>query len=93
MKRPRPVGVPSCFDEACVPARIASDDEVRAARLDVRALWILSYIDGTSLLGEVLARAGLPAEEARDSVSDLVQRGIVALRPSQPEGEWNRRAT
>jgi hypothetical protein len=93
MKRPRPVGVPSCFDDACVPGRIASDAQIRAARLDVRALWILSYIDGTSLLGDVLARAGLPMAEARDTVSDLVQRGIVALRPSQAEGEWNHRST
>jgi hypothetical protein len=76
-----------------VPARIASDAQIRAARLDVRALWILSYIDGASLLGDVLARAGLPAEEARESVGDLVRRGIVALRPSQPEGEWNHRGT
>jgi hypothetical protein len=93
MKRLRPLGVPSCFDEACVPARVASDAQIRAARLDVRALWVLSYIDGSSLLGDVLARAGLPPEEARESVSDLVQRGIVALRPSQPEREWNQRGT
>jgi hypothetical protein len=91
MKNRRPVGVPSGFDEAWVPARIASDAQIRAAHLDVRALWILSYIDGTSLLGDVLARAGLPAEEARESVGDLLERGIVTLRPSLPEGEWNQR--
>ncbi len=93
MKRPRAVCEPSCLDEACVPARVASDAQIRAARLDVRALWILSYIDGTSRLGDVFARAGLPLEEARDSVSDLVRRGIVALRPSGSEGVWSHRAT
>ena len=81
MKRTNPVGEPSNFDEACVPARIASEAQIRAAKLDVRALWILSYIDGTSLLGDVFARAGLPLAEARDGVSELVLRGIVALRP------------
>jgi hypothetical protein len=81
MKRPNRAGEPAHFDEACVPTRLASEAEIRAAKLDVRALWILSYIDGTSLLGDVLARAGLPLAEARDGVNDLVRRGIVALRP------------
>jgi hypothetical protein len=93
MKRPYSVGEPSSFDEACVPSRIASDAEVREAKLDVRALWILSYIDGTTLLGDVLARAGLPLAEARDGVNDLVRRGIVALQPSESEGVWSQRAT
>jgi hypothetical protein len=93
MKRPDSVGEPSSFDEACIPARIASEAQIRAAKLDVRALWILSYIDGTSLLGEVLARAGLPLAEARDGVNDLVRRGIVALQPSASEGVWSQRAT
>ncbi len=81
MKRPDRAREPSAFDEACILARIASEAEIRAAKLDVRALWILSYIDGTSLLGDVLARAGLPLAEARDGVNDLVRRGIVAFRP------------
>jgi hypothetical protein len=82
MKRPnRALSEPSHFDEGCVPARIASEAQIRAAKLDVRALWILSYIDGTSLLGDVFARAGLPLAEARDGVNDLVRRGIVSLRP------------
>jgi hypothetical protein len=81
------------LDEACVPSRIASDAQIRAARLDVRALWMLSFIDGTSVLGDVFARAGLPVEEARDAVSDLVRRGIVALEPSDPEGAWSLRTT
>jgi hypothetical protein len=93
MKRPLSVAEPSSFDEACIPARIASDAQIRAAKLDVRALWILSYIDGTSLLGEVFARAGLPLSEARDGVNDLVRRGIVALQPSESEGVWSHRAT
>jgi hypothetical protein len=84
---------PSCFDDACVPARVASDAQLRAARLDMRALWMLSFIDGRSLLGDVLARAGLPVDQARQGVSDLVLQGIVALRASAREGAWSSRKT
>jgi len=70
---------PSCLDDGCVPARIAADEDVRAARLDVRAQWMLSFIDGRLSLGDVLARAGLPFDQAREGVSDLVVHGIVAL--------------
>jgi hypothetical protein len=61
----------------------------------VRALWLLSYIDGASLLSEVFAQAGLPVDEARAGVNDLVRRGIVSLRASEPaevEEAWNGRA-
>ncbi len=89
MNRPKAAREPSYLDEGCVPRRIASDAQIRAARLDVRALWLLSYIDGSSLLSDVFARAGLPLEEARAGVNDLVRRGIVSLRPSEVEGAWN----
>jgi hypothetical protein len=84
---------PSVLDEGCVPSRIASDAQVRAARLDIRALWLLSYIDGRSMLCEIFERAGLPIEEARDAVGDLVRRGIVALQPLKREGAWSLRTT
>ncbi len=85
MKKVRRTREPSCFDDACIPARVANDAQLRAARLDMRALWMLSFIDGRSLLGDVLARAGLPLDEAREGVSDLVLRGVVALRVSGRE--------
>jgi hypothetical protein len=72
---------------------VATDAQIRAARLDMRALWMLSFIDGRSLLGDVLARAGLPLEEAREGVSDLVLRGVVALRVSGREDALNSRVT
>jgi hypothetical protein len=68
----------SRLDDWCVPARIA-DANVRAAHLDMRAQWMLSFIDGRLCLGDVLAMAGLPVEEARQGVSDLVIHGIVVL--------------
>jgi hypothetical protein len=92
MKR-RPASETPHLDEGCVPWRIASDAQVRAARLDVRALWLLSYIDGHLMLGEVFERAGLPIEAAREGVHDLVRRGIVALRSSEREGAWSLRST
>jgi hypothetical protein len=79
----------SCFDDGCVPARIAADEDVRAARLDLRAQWMLSFIDGQLCLGDVLARAGLPFDEAREGVSDLVVHGIVALNATtESKGAW-----
>jgi hypothetical protein len=92
MKR-QPASDSAHLDEGCVPWRIASDAEVRAARLDVRALWLLSYIDGQLMLCEVFERAGLPIEAARDGVSELVRRGIVGLRPPEREGAWSLRST
>jgi hypothetical protein len=89
MKKVRRTRELSCFDDACIPARVANDAQLRAARLDMRALWMLSFIDGRSLLGDVLARAGLPLEEAREGVSDLVLRGVVALRVSGREDALN----
>jgi hypothetical protein len=93
IKRGRRASEPSCFDDACVPARVASDAEIRAGRLDLRALLMFSFVDGVSLLGEALAPAGLPLEEAREGVSDLVLRGIVALGVSGREDAWSPRTT
>jgi hypothetical protein len=54
---------------------------------------MLSFIDGRSLLRDVIARAGLPVDQAREGVSDLVLRGIVALRASAREDAWSTRRT
>jgi hypothetical protein len=67
------------FEEVCVPVRVASDDQVHAARLDARAQWMLSFIDGRSVLGHVLSISGLPLDEAREGVGELVVRGLVVL--------------
>jgi hypothetical protein len=91
MKRtPRAIEV-SCLDDSCIPSRVASDAQVREARLDVRAQWMLAYIDGRSALGDVLAKAGLPFHEAREGVSDLVSRGIVSLRVTRRKESWGAR--
>jgi hypothetical protein len=69
----------SAFDDRCVPVRVADGEQVHAARLDARARWMLSFIDGRSVLGHVISICGLPAEEAREGVSELVLRGLVVL--------------
>jgi len=40
---------------------------------------MLSFIDGRSVLGHVISICGLPAEEAREGVGELVLRGLVVL--------------
>jgi hypothetical protein len=69
----------SAFDDRCVPVRVADGEQVHAARLDARARWMLSFIDGRSVLGHVLSISGLPLEDAREGVSELVVRGLVVL--------------
>jgi hypothetical protein len=69
----------SSFDQQCVPVRVATNAEVLAARLDARARWMLSFVDGRSVLGHVISTSGLPLEDARDGVAELVLRGLVVL--------------
>ena len=40
---------------------------------------MLSFIDGHSVLGHVISTAGLPLEDAREGVGELVSRGLVVL--------------
>ncbi len=68
------------FDRASVPAVVATRARVRSAVLDARARWMLPFIDGQTRLGDVLERSGLPPEDARYAVGELVRTGIVALR-------------
>lgn len=75
----RPGDLESSFDDRCVPVRVATADEVHAARLDARARWMLSFIDGRSVLGHVISISGLPLEDAREGVGELVLRGLVVL--------------
>jgi hypothetical protein len=82
----------SSFDDRCVPIRVASDDEVHAARLDARARWMLSFVDGRSVLGHVISTSGLPVEDARDGVSELVLRGLVVLETVGGSG-WSQGRT
>lgn len=90
MRKSRRVRKALPLDDGCVPARIAADEDIRAARLDLRAQWMLAFIDGRLSLGDVLARAGLPFDEARAGVSDLIVHGIIALQaaPEERKDAW-----
>jgi hypothetical protein len=60
--------------------------------LDARARWMLAFIDGETTLGGVLASGGLPIDDAREAVAELVLKGIVVLRASSRGKAWISRA-
>ena len=80
------------FDEGCIPVVVASAAEIRSMVLDARARWMLAFIDGETTLGLVLASGGLPIDDAREAVADLVLQGIVVLRASSRGKAWISRA-
>ncbi len=80
------------FDEGCVPIVVATTVEIRSSVLDARARWMLAFIDGETTLGRVLACAGLPIDDAREAVAELVLQGIVVLRASSRGKAWISRA-
>jgi aminopeptidase-like protein len=93
MKKAKLVKTPSLIEDRCILSRVASDRQIREARLDMRAWWMLSFIDGKSQLRDVLERAGLPLSEAREAVHELMQQGIVAMRALGREDAWSLRTT
>jgi hypothetical protein len=93
MRKAKLVKTPLVIEDKCVLSRVASDRKVRDARLDMRAWWMLSFIDGRSQLRDVLERAGLPLSEAREAVRELVEQGIVAQRALGREDAWSLRTT
>jgi hypothetical protein len=84
--------VAKSFDEGCVPVIVATRAEIRSTVLDARARWMLAFIDGEATLGRVLASGGLPLDDAREAVADLVLQGIVVLRASSRGKSWISRA-
>jgi hypothetical protein len=80
------------FDEGCIPVVVASKAEIRAKPLDARAAWMVAFIDGEATLGRVLASGGLPIDDARDAIAELVLLGIVVLRASSRGKVWISRA-
>jgi hypothetical protein len=64
-----------------IPALVAGADHLRAARLDGRAGFILSLIDGGTTVESLLDLSGMPADETLGILEDLSLHGIVELRP------------
>jgi hypothetical protein len=86
----RPVA--DAFDDTAIPVVVASVVEIRSTVLDARARWMLAFIDGETTLGRVLASGGLPIDDAREAVAELVLQGIVVLRASSRGKAWISRA-
>jgi hypothetical protein len=80
------------FDDRSIPVVVASPAEIRSTVLDARARWMLAFIDGQTKLGAVLASGGLPIDDAREAVAELVLQGIVVLRASSRGKVWISRA-
>jgi hypothetical protein len=80
------------FDEGCVPVVVATKAQIRSTLLDARARWMLAFIDGETTLGRVLASGGLPIDDAREAMAELVLEGIVLLRASSRGKAWISRA-
>jgi len=47
------------------------------ASLDVRARWMLAYVDGQRAVKDMLAESGLPRKDALIGICELVARRIV----------------
>jgi hypothetical protein len=63
-----------------IPVLVAGADHLRAARLDGRAGFVLSLIDGVSTVETLLDVSGMPAHETLGILEDLRQLGIIELR-------------
>ena len=63
-----------------IPALVAGADHLRAARLDGRAGFILSLIDGATTVESLLDLSGMPIDETLGILEDLSLHGIVKLR-------------
>jgi|HubBroStandDraft_5_1064220.scaffolds.fasta_scaffold935086_2 hypothetical protein len=53
---------------------------------------MLSFIDGRSVLGHVISTSGLPLEDAREGVGELVLRGLVVMDTQGGNG-WSKGRT
>jgi len=77
----------SVFGEQCArvpaddifPRVILDNDAVKALRLDHRAGFLLSMIDGVSTVRDLLDVCGMPSDEGLALIHDLAARKIIAL--------------
>lgn len=63
-----------------VPVPALSDTELRWLGLDHRSGFLLSRVDGTSTVEEVLDVCGMPRLEALKTLVDLLERGAIRVR-------------
>ncbi len=64
---------------AKIPVVVLSPEKILAERLDHRSGFVLSLLDGTTTVEELLDVSGMSEEETLVVLEDLRARGIVAL--------------
>jgi hypothetical protein len=65
--------------DACVPVALVSRNDVAAAGLDARALFMFGFIDDRSSVFELMSMSGLPLTDAAEALAALCDVGAVAL--------------
>jgi hypothetical protein len=68
----------------CVPVVSASTEVIATLPLDSRAGFLLSLLDGSLTVEQVLDVSGMPRDEALGLLRDLQARGVLVLRSSAP---------
>ena len=70
----------SFFERSYVPVMAAGPRDLRDATLDMRARWLVPFIDGESPLPRVLESSALPAADALHAICVLLEQKLVVLR-------------
>jgi hypothetical protein len=70
---------PSSAHFGRIPTIVVSIDRLREARLDHRFGFLLSLLDGSTTVGEILDLSGMPADETLSLLEQLRQRRIIAV--------------
>jgi hypothetical protein len=67
---------------AAVPRMVKDRKDLRDPELDMRARWLVPFIDGMARLGAVLEASALPTTDGVHALCVLLTRGIVSLEPA-----------
>ncbi|HEY6462066.1 MAG TPA: hypothetical protein VIY73_17995, partial [Polyangiaceae bacterium] len=65
------------LDRQCVPWLMMTDDQVKSLRIDHRAGFVLSLVDGRCTVEMIFDVCGLEEEEAREILLDLADLGAI----------------
>jgi hypothetical protein len=68
------------FERGYVPVVSAGPREMRDAPIDMRARWLVPFIDGESPLPRVLEASALPQADALHAICVLLDQRLVVLR-------------
>jgi hypothetical protein len=77
---PAPVPDFSTTTMTRVPVQLLGAEDARALRMDHRAGFVLSLVDGVSGVEAILDVCGMPRDEAMRILQELIDVGAIALR-------------